>query len=427
MLINFSVENFKSIQSRKELNMMKTAAKELENTNTFTLSSNDIEYGLLNSATLYGANASGKSNFISSLKTMRDMVLNSSKGQVGEKLPHDPFRLSKKSRESETEFEVVFIVDGVKYQYGFSYDVKRVTEEWLYAFPKKKAQKWFLRAWNENSLEYVWDFGRSLTGEKQSWQNLTRENSLFLSTAVQFNSSQLKPLFDWFMSTLQIANSHGWDDRYSSSLCEESKNKERVLKFLRNADAAIDDIEFNKETLDLSKLPDDMPPELKNIIFEKLEGEEVVHIQFMKKDLDGELIPFEVNEESDGTNRLFSFAGPWLDALEEGNILFVDELNKNLHPLLVKYLVAFFHSKETNPKNAQLVFTTHETSILNQDVFRRDQIWFVDKDSDGRSELYALSDFKPKKGRDDLEAHYLSGSYGALPFFFKEEHLSNGE
>ena len=116
--------------------------------------------------------------------------------------------------------------------------------------------------------------------------------------------------------------------------------------------------------------------------------------------------------------------GPWLDALEDGNVLFADELNSNLHPLLVKYLVNFFHSKETNPNNAQLIFTTHETSILNQDVFRRDQVWFVEKDQKGKTELYSLSDFKAKKGRDNLESHYLSGAYGALPFILNEESLN---
>ncbi|MCR9865038.1 AAA family ATPase, partial [Vibrio parahaemolyticus] len=131
--------------------------------------------------------------------------------------------------------------------------------------------------------------------------------------------------------------------------------------------------------------------------------------------------------ESDGTKRLFNFAGPWLDALKDGLVLVVDELNTNLHPLLVRYLIGFFHSKKTNPNNAQLVFTTHETSTLSQEVFRRDQIWFVEKDIKGRSSLYSLSDFKVKKKRDNLEAKYLSGLYGALPMVSVNEEHDDGE
>lgn len=421
MLINFSANNFRSIRSLQELNLTKSAAKELEDNNVFTVKNNDTSYELLKSATLYGANASGKSNFILALKTMRDMVAHSSKGQVGEELPYEPFRLSKKSREQDSEFEVIFIVDKIKYQYGFSYNKTHITEEWLFAYPKKKAQKWFMRAWDPKNNEYVWDFGRSFTGEKQTWVNSTRSNSLFLSTAVQLNSSLLQPIFNWFIDTLQIANVHGWGIGFSASQCEDTTNKDRILNFLRNADASIDDINFKKEKFDISSLPDDLPSELKNIVVEKMEGEDIVDIKLMKRDLDGELIPFDVEDESDGTRRLFSFAGPWLDALENGKVLFVDELNSNLHPLLVRYLIKFFHSSKTNPNNAQLIFTTHETSILNQEVFRRDQVWFVEKDGSGISELYALSDFKPKKDRDDLEAHYLAGAYGALPFLVNEE------
>lgn len=424
MLINFSVSNFRSIQVQQELNMTKTQAKEKESTHTFTCGNESSSYELLKSATLYGANASGKSNIVLALKMMQEIVTKSSKGQIGEKLPYEPFKLSKSSRNQPTEFEVYLIVDKVKYQYGFSYNKYKVLEEWLFSYPKKKAQKLFMRIWDSENKEYVWDFGRSLTGEKQSWVKLTRENSLFLSTAVQLNSHQLEPIYNWFSDNLQIAGAHGWGAGFSTSQCEDRTHKTRILQFLRDADIAVDDIEINSEKFDVSSLPDDMPSELKTIVSDKLEGENIVDLKFMKKDSDGEFIPFELDEESDGTRRLFSFSGPWLDALEDGNVLFVDELNSNLHPLLVKYLVNFFHSKETNPNNAQLIFTTHETSILNQDVFRRDQVWFVEKDQKGKTELYSLSDFKAKKGRDNLESHYLSGAYGALPFILNEESLN---
>ena len=125
---------------------------------------------------------------------------------------------------------------------------------------------------------------------------------------------------------------------------------------------------------------------------------------------------FDFEDEPDGTQKLFAFAGPWLDALKNGYVLVIDELHDNLHPKMVRFLVDLFHSAEMNPKNAQLVFTTHETSILNQKVFRRDQIWFCEKDAKQATNLYPLTDFSPKKGRENLEANYLAGRYGALPY-----------
>ena len=124
----------------------------------------------------------------------------------------------------------------------------------------------------------------------------------------------------------------------------------------------------------------------------------------------------DFDDESDGTQKFFSFAGPWLDTLKKGYVLVIDELHDSLHPNMVKYLVDLFHNKETNPNNAQLIFTTHETSILNQDVFRRDQIWFCEKDDEQATSLYPLTDFSPRKDRENIELGYLSGRYGALPF-----------
>jgi Predicted ATPases len=128
------------------------------------------------------------------------------------------------------------------------------------------------------------------------------------------------------------------------------------------------------------------------------------------------MIPFILDDESTGTQKLFAFAGPWLDTLKNGYVLFVDELHDNLHPKLVQYLVELFHDAKTNPRNAQLFFTTHETSILNQSVFRRDQVWFCEKDERSATQLFPLTDFSPRKNRDNLEAAYLSGRYGAVPF-----------
>ena len=143
---------------------------------------------------------------------------------------------------------------------------------------------------------------------------------------------------------------------------------------------------------------------------------DVLDIKFRHSGKDNSSMVLELDDESDGTQKLFSFAGPWLDVLKNGRVLFVDELHDNLHPLIVRMLVKLFHSKETNPKNAQLLFTTHETSILSQDIFRRDQIWFTSQDDANGTDLTPLSDFKVRKGAEDIEHHYLDGRYGAIPY-----------
>ncbi len=157
----------------------------------------------------------------------------------------------------------------------------------------------------------------------------------------------------------------------------------------------------------------------KQQLAKELKNKDLLEIKTVHQTLDGRTVMFEFDEESDGTRKLFSFAGPWLDSLKNGYVLFIDELHDNLHPKLVRFLIELFHNPETNPNNAQLVFTTHETSILSQEVFRRDQIWFCEKDEGQATELIPLSDFSPRKGRENLELSYLAGCYGALPYIRK--------
>ena len=178
----------------------------------------------------------------------------------------------------------------------------------------------------------------------------------------------------------------------------------------------INGIHVEEEEFSPNSLPTDMPEPIKNIIVEKLNGEKLLSVQTIHKTHDGDLVSFDLEDESDGTQKLFAFAGPWIDVLKNGYVLFIDELHDNLHPKLVQYLVELFHNEKTNPKNAQLIFTTHETSILNQDIFRRDQVWFCERNFNQATKVYPLSDFSPKKGKENLEAAYLSGKYGALPF-----------
>ncbi|AHK77857.1 RloA protein [Ectothiorhodospira haloalkaliphila] len=415
MLIEMTVANFRSFHEEQTFTLAKGKGGEMMDTNTFsTAAPNNI--GLLRSAAIYGPNASGKSNLFLALQAMKRVVLESAINlQRGDKLPVTPFRLTPEARQSPSEFEVTFLVDGVRYQYGFTATTDRIHEEWLLAYPKGRSQRWFSRAWNPTEQHYDWDLGSNLTGEKQLWVKSTRDNSLFLSTAVQLNSEQLRPVFDWFQKTLRLANVGAWGPGFSASLCESS-DKKKIMDFLHAADLHIDDILVETKPFDLDALPEDMPGSLRDVIAEDLKGKKVIDIKTVHKDSQGHDVTFDFSDESEGTQKLFSFAGPWIDSLTNGYVLFIDELHDNLHPSLVQFLVQLFHDNETNNNNAQLVFTTHETSILNQNVFRRDQIWFCEKDKSQSTMLYPLTDFSPRKGRENLEAAYLSGRYGALPF-----------
>lgn len=415
MLIEMNVANFRSFSDVQTFSLVKGKGEELAGSNSFKAGlTNELE--LLRSAAIYGPNASGKSNFLRALRTMRLIVLESAANQQrGDLLSVTPFRLSPDTRQAPSEFEVTFLVDGIRYQYGFSATPEQIHEEWLLAYPKGRAQRWFSRVWLPEQKRFDWELGNNLMGEKQLWQKSTRDNALFLSTAVQLNSEQLQPIFDWFKTKLRMANVDGWGPSFSAHLCENNE-KSKVMNFLNAADIHIDDVLIETRPFDLNELPDEMPEYLKSLLAGQMKGEKVREIKTIHKDSEGKLVTFDLDDESDGTQKLFAFAGPWIDSLENGYVLFIDELHGNLHPRLVRYLVELFHNPEINSKNAQLIFTTHETSILNQDVFRRDQIWFCDKDKKQATNLYPLTDFSPRKGRENLELAYLSGRYGALPF-----------
>ena len=397
MLIDFKVKNYRSIKDEQDLNMLSTKQKEHLETHTFTPEAAS-SMNLLKTAAIYGANAAGKSNFIKALKTMQEIVIHSAtKYQRGNALPVKAFLFDSVTSGEATEFEVNFITDGVRYQYGFSATEERIVEEWLIAYPKGRPQNWFARVLNKetDAPSYDWQFGEKFTGQKQLWQESTRDNALFLSTAVHLNSELLNPVYDWFDKTLRITGVGGWSPKFTIELCRQGKYKDNILQFLRTADMDIEDIEI-EDKADVLANP--------------------VNVKMWHKDNSGNQVALDLKEESDGTQKLFAFIGPWLDSLEKGHVLLIDELHDNFHPLMVKFLVNLFHSKITNKSNAQLIFTTHETSILSQDVFRRDQIWFCEKKNKA-TQLYSLVEFKARKGVTDLEKAYLSGRYGALPYF----------
>jgi AAA15 family ATPase/GTPase len=216
MLIEFSVTNFRSIFERQTLSLAMASGGEHRATNVFQYDGAN-KFDLLRSAAIYGPNASGKSNLLVALRTMQDCVRESAtKLTSGDKLPAEVLKLNPEARKLPSAFEVTIIAKGVRYQYGFSISQERVEEEWLLAYPKGRPQQWFTREWDKVGCKYRWEIGSALIGEKQLWQKSTRDNSLFLSTAVQLNCEQLKPVFDWFNDILHTVKVGGWGSSYSA-------------------------------------------------------------------------------------------------------------------------------------------------------------------------------------------------------------------
>ena len=414
MLIEFSVTNYRSFLPPQTLTLTANTATELQEENSFISPMPSLPR-LLRSAVVYGPNAAGKSNLIQAIFFMRRFVLSSAKeSQEGEKIGVTPFLFNRQGRQNPSEFEVLFIQDSIRYQYGFAVSSERVTGEWLFAYPEGRAQKWFERNYDPETQKDIWYFGPKFTGLRKVWQKATRSNALFLSTAIQLNNEQLKPVFNWFERKLHvIAPGTSISPGFSTGECE--KEKEKILKFMNAADLSITDISLEKKEFSMDDLPANMPQSIKEEIARDLKGKKLTRLFFMHLSSDsGEEVPLEITEESAGTRKLFALAGPWLDVLDNGLVLFVDELDTSLHPLLVRFLLNLFHDPETNRHNAQLVFTTHDTTVLDQTFMRRDQVWFVEKDAENATRLYPLSDYRPRKG-EALQKGYLYGRYGALP------------
>ncbi|WP_119342636.1 AAA family ATPase [Facilibium subflavum] len=417
MLVEFSVKNFKSIKEEIKFSLVADNGKELYKENVMEASASEggKRIPLIKSAALYGPNAGGKTNIIKALAAMRQIVMTSA--QEFRKLPIVPFKLSKSTLNLPTEFEVIIIFEGVRYQYGFSATLEKVYDEWLFAFPKGRVQTWFERTWNDKSGKYDYYFGDKLTGDKDVWRRATRDNALFLSTAIQLNSEKLKPVFDWFSNKLHIAgvNTHNsWGYDFTLGLCKKDRSKEEILNFLKAADFSITDVKVQEEDM-VKSFSTAVPEHVRAFLEQELPNTHSRILTFHPSDK-GDMVELDYKDESHGTQKMFRFSGPWLDSLQKGHVLVVDELNNNLHPVLVQFLVQLFHNEKMNQNHAQLVFSTHETSILNQDIFRRDQIWFCEQRDKQGTSLYPLTDFSPRKGVDNLERAYLSGRYGALPF-----------
>jgi len=413
MLVEFRVKNFRSLRDEQVLSLVASKDKTLQDSHTQPTGITAAPT-LLRSAVVYGANASGKSNLIKALQYMRSVVIESATAmQPGQTFAVQPFRLDADSTSRSSEFEVTFLIDGVRYQYGFAMTALRIVSEHLLVYKAFKPQRWFTRHYDIEAGKDVYEFGPGLKGPKNLWEGATRPNALFLSMAVQLNSDALRPVFDWFLNRLVIFNEQAQlSPQTTIQMLKQEQGCKDICNFLSAADISIADIDVETRKVPGQAVHFDLVAGKTEVRTEEMEEHKV---RFHHITEHGKAV-FDLMDESSGTRNLLFLAGPVMNILSKGLTLVIDELDTSLHTLLVRELVRLFHRPEINTGGAQLVFTTHDTSLLDApDLFRRDQVWFVEKDLDQASKLLSLSEFSPRKN-EALERGYLIGRYGGVPF-----------
>lgn len=393
MLLEFSFANFLSFRDKVTISMVATALRDRKadiGDATFGVGE-DTAISLNRCCTLFGANASGKSNVVKALAFFKWFTMNSSKDvQAGEEIPVRNYALSSVSAAEPSLFEIMLFADGNTYRYGFEVNTKEVCREWLYIKSDKKRSKeieLFYRDGKRFETHPKFSIGKELADK-----NMVRDNALLLSLAGQFNDPYAKAIMNWLNDTTIItANSETEIWAIALKAMENPETRNRMVEFSRYADLGIEDISLSELGVLTSHTQYDD------------EGRETASVTFSMKE-----------SESEGTVKYFSLAYPILDTLEHGKRLIVDEFGSKLHTLLITRVISLFNTKAGNPNKAQLMVTLHDTNILNNSLLRRDQIWFTQKNGRGESELYSLSDYKVRSDAS-YEKDYLLGKYGATP------------
>jgi AAA15 family ATPase/GTPase len=420
MLIEFRVTNFRSFRDAQVFSLAAGAATEYAETNTFH--SGLRGFGpFLRSAAIYGPNAAGKTNLLRAVQFMQQLVLTSAAIPSSAQTAYTPYKLSSNTRQAPSEFQITFAEKDVRYEYGFALTRDRVEKEWLIEYAHSRGRTMFHRNYNQHTKTYDWKYSPFLKGQRALWSDATRPDALFLSTAIQLNNTQLLPVFEWFQKRLVvIAGVVTMNPTLTVNLLEQPDGKKRLLPFLQEADLGIADLSIQREGVPAGGMIFGGSPD---ILLHQRAGQtspDLVKVTMSHwDDEQKEMVGIDFADESSGTRLLFRTAGAWLNVIENGEVLLFDEIDTSLHPLLTRFLIQKFHSHDTNKRNAQLVFSTHNTSLLSQDLLRRDQIWFVEKDIKGASKLYPLTDFSPRND-EALERGYMRGRYGALPILPSE-------
>jgi AAA15 family ATPase/GTPase len=414
MLIEFSVGNYKSFKDIVTFSMvaanLTSKNKDLDINNIFHYKQS---VNLVKTAAIYGANASGKSNFVKAFVFMRNFIINSSKeSQATEEINVENFQLSTTTDKRPSFFEVIFVTNDIRYRYGFEIDDERIHSEWLFR-AKERETNLFLRKDQKITAKGIFAEGKGLEAK-------TRQNALYLSACAQWNGIISTELLSWFKNCGIIS---GLDDTgyrpYTVKQLENSEAKDKILTFIQEFDFGIAGLNVQHSTITADTIPKQFPEPLRKFIVDQEMNKTTIfttHKKYNEKDeyVGDKIFDLDLSE-SDGTKKAFSFSGPLLDVLQHGKTLVVDELDARFHPTITLSIVQMFHSKHLNSKNAQLIFVTHDTNLLDNNFFRRDQIWFMEKNNYGATDLYSLVDFRVRNDAS-FEKDYIAGKYGGVPF-----------
>lgn len=425
MIIEFRVKNHRSFREEQTLSFVASNYDKSHPENVITAELPGLpDTRFVKAVVVYGPNAGGKSNLLLALRFLRWLVVESASGQKPEaKLPTAPFALDHVSAGAPTVLELAFLVDSTRYELAVAVTADRVVQERLVAYPSGRAQVWYDRVWAEESERYQWSPETPIGFVRdEGIVEKTRENALFLSTAAQWNNTQITPIYQWFLNNLEFLSSSDASpipDGRSAVFVRQSEGMRRqVLAAMRRADLGLSDLEARdgsdpatddgyflrfKEFLTKQGIPFGLSQDGRWKII------------FMHTGKGGEGFPLSWLDQSAGTRRFFSVLGPWFEGANEGAILCIDELETSLHPALAAELLRLFFNLTGTQSRAQLIITTHNPLLLDAEVLRRDQVWFADKNREGESFLYPLTDYKPRADESLLRG-YLAGRYGAVPF-----------
>ena len=426
MIIEFKVENFLSFKDLTTLSMVTARSfKEHKETHTIVI---DSKLSLLKSAVIYGNNASGKSNLLQAMDFMKEIILNSFRDALLEnsdrKFPLEKFALSSKSEQESSFFELSFFNNGTKYRYGFEIDYDKVVAEWLYHTTSKEVYLF------KRDLQNI-EVNKSAFKEGLGKEDDVKENVLFISVLATLGKETSSSIVEWFKKFNIINGIHDrGHKRYTIDKLKSDKNfLNWVLYFIKyleisNLTTTEEDVnEIDIETLREKENDEDLINLLTSI--HKIKSRQTkrdqlktYHRKYDENNVLIDTISFNFDkQESEGTKKLLYLLGPWYDTLKNGKVLIIDELDSRLHSHLTLRLIDFFH--KSNMKQAQLICAVHDISLLNKETFRRDQIWFVEKNQFGASELISLADFKTDtvRNKSAFDKNYLEGKYGAVPYF----------
>jgi hypothetical protein len=368
-------------------------------------------------AIAFGPNASGKTNLLIALATFRDLVLHStaySDAQFGER--HTPFKFGPSASQA-TRFEIDVLLEHVRYRYAMSYDAERIRSERLLVYRTGKSQRWFERNYDPLAQRDEWaPFSPNFTGPREMWRKATRPKALFLTTAAQLNSERLAPLLDWIEHRLEILFPADMSDvnRIATRL-QDTNVKSRILELLRAVDIHVDDVRVAEQ----NNVPAAAVAPPAAIPAHSTPGGTRRSIEFLYA-RDGWLpVWLDSVFEAAGTRRLIGLFGPLLQAIEAGKLLLIDEFDAGLHPLVARYLIQLINDPRAAGSGAQVLLTSHNTTLMDLDILRRDEIWLVQPDERHVSSLLPLLRSSPRK-HELIAKNYLRGRYGAVPVIRSE-------